>query len=339
MVVGVTLFLAIIYFIGPDNIFRALVKAGFGGIGSFLLLLFLQLLAVSLAWQVLLNQAGYTPSLWWITISQTMGYTGNIITPSMYLGGEPVAAYFLARRKKLPTREVMGTMVSSKVLQLFAFLILLFTGSFVYVFQFAGDLPESYTIPLFVANVIAGGFALLLFVCFFRGTYLLTPIIRFFARMKIFPRLLFRMKPKIRDMENNVHRAFQQDWHGLFIAFLWSLLAMFVIYLRPILFFYFFPSTGISLLGAAAFFSLSQLVQALQFTPGGLGIFDLATIGIFHHLFGIEESTAMSFNLGYRFADAVLIGVGAGLMFHYGALIFFWNPSEMEQTTTENSQN
>jgi len=333
--IGTALFVGMIYTVGPARCLATLREVGIFGVLSFTGLLLLQILFFTLGWQTLLHGAGLSPPLHWIGISQLMGYVGNNITPSMYLGGEPVAAYFLARRRNLPTRRVMGTMITSKFMQLFAFLMIFFTGSYL-IFsrpRFIGNLPpDLHWIGTMMrwANVVAALGCILLVALVVSGKNVLTALLRFVARCGLGPYTLFRWKPKVRGMESTIHHAFQNSRRQTLLCFLYSIGAMLTIYVRPIVFFQFTspsPSafstealTG-ALVEAAAFFTLSQVVQAFQFTPGGLGIFDAASVVIFLHVFGISEQYGMAFNIVYRLGDLVVIALGTILIVHYGTLM------------------
>ncbi len=333
---GVALFGAMVYISGPRKCLEALQKAGFLCFISFFGLLVLQLLFFTLGWQALLRGAGFTPPLYWTGICQTMGYLGNNITPSMYLGGEPVAAYFLARTEHLSTRRVMGTMITSKFMQLIAFLMLFFMGSYLLLStpRFINQLPASYAWTFrFMkwVDLIAATGTILLLLMVFAGRHALTGLTRLLARCYVCSRFLLRIKPKIRDMETTIHEAFQKSWPDTIMSFLYSTGAMMTIYARPLIYFYFVPVDqspfsssvlGVTLVNAAAFFTLTQLVQMFQFTPGGLGIFDVASVAILYHMFGVPQASGMGFNIIFRLADAIVVGIGAYFTFRYGALMF-----------------
>ncbi len=333
---GLTLFAGMVYISGPKQCLEALQQAGFLCFLSFFALLSLQILFFTLGWQALLRGAGYQPPLYWTGVCQIMGYLGNNLTPSMYLGGEPVAAYFLARTENLSTRRVMGTMITSKFMQLFAFLILFFSGSYLLLSsqQFLQGLPSEFTWFIEVMkwiDVLAALGCVILLLLVFTGRHVLTGLVRRVAHLNIFPYQLMRVKPKIRDMETTIHEAFQKSWPDTITCFVYSVFAMLTIYVRPIIYFQFVDANeavfssgylGVTLVNAAMFFTLSQLVQVFQFTPGGLGIFDAATVAIFYHVFEISNAYGMGFNLIFRLADALLICLGAYLTFRYGALMF-----------------
>jgi len=333
---GLALFAGMVYISGPQKCLEALQQAGFLCFLSFFGLLALQILFFTLGWQALLRGAGYQPPLYWTGVCQIMGYLGNNLTPSMYLGGEPVAAYFLARTENLSTRRVMGTMITSKFMQLFAFLILFFTGSYLLLSSqpFVEGLPSDYAWFIAVmkwVDVIAAVGSVVLLLLVFTGRHALTGLIRLLARMNLFPYSMMRIKPKIRDMETTIHEAFQKSWPDTITCFVYSVFAMLTIYARPIIYFQFVDANeaafssgviGVTLVNAAMFFTLSQLVQVFQFTPGGLGIFDAASVAIFYHVFEISNAYGMGFNLIFRLADAVIICLGAYLTFRYGALMF-----------------
>ncbi len=336
LIVGAALFTGMILLVGPGRCLSTLRQVGVGCVISFTGLLLVQILCFTLGWQALLRGAGLSPPIVWTGVSQVMGYVGNNITPSMYLGGEPVAAYFLARKQNLPTRRVMGTMITSKFMQFFAFLILFFIGSYL-IFsrpRFIGDLPQDlqWLVPVMKwANVIAGLSSVLLVTLVISGKNVLTALVRFLARLGFGTYSLLRWKPKIRGMESTIHQAFQESWPHTLLCFLYSIFAMVAIYARPIIFFEFvspktpaFSTTHLlaALIEASAFFTLTQVVQAFQFTPGGLGIFDAASVVIFLNVFGISEDYAMAFNIVYRLGDIIIVTAGVVLMVHLGALVF-----------------
>ncbi len=331
---GAGLFLVMIYVVGPARCFSTLQQVGVLCVLAFSGLIAFQVVCFTLGWQALLRGAGYSPPVFWTGISQLMGYVGNNITPSMYLGGEPVAAYFLARKENLSTRRVMGTMITSKFVQFFSFLIFFFAGSYL-IFsrpRFIGGLPGDmrWVVPVMKwANIVAGVSSILVVALIISGKNVLTALTRFIARSGIGTYTLMRFKPKIRGMESTIHNAFQHSRRHTLLCFMYSFVAMLAIYARPIVFFQFVPdspspfsttSLASALVEAAAFFTLTQVVQAFQFTPGGLGIFDAASVVIFLHVFGISEQFGMAFNIVYRLGDILIVTTGAALIVHFGAL-------------------
>lgn len=106
------------------------------------------------------------------------------------------------------------------------------------------------------------------------------------------------------------------------MAFCLNLLAGFLIFLKPAIFFYFlkfiFRFSQLALV-----FALTHLILAFQFTPGALGIFELGTVGIYR-LVGIGPDKALAFSLMVRLTDLMGVAGAIFLVIHLG-LLKLWN--------------
>lgn len=336
LLLGIFLFLLVIYIVGWQNTIEALKTVGWEGAGMLFCCIIGQIIFFTLTWHTLLQSAGFSIPFHWVWIAQLMGYTGNIITPSMYLGGEPLAAYFLAKHQDVSTRKVFGTMVTSKVTQLLAFIVFFIVGSSIALVKYSGYLPGQLRVFVLVVNAVLFFGTFWLLYLFIRGKHILTKLVVLLSRMRIFPKFMLRMKPKVRDVEKTVHQAFSGSWKGTLLALVFSVGAMSVIFFRPLAYLFFVPGSTMTIVQASAFFSLSQVIQMLQFTPGGLGIFDAATVFLFKILTQAKspEPLAMGFNILYRASDALVVGIGVCLIFYIGFQIFLGdNPIHEEQAT------
>ena len=109
------------------------------------------------------------------------------------------------------------------------------------------------------------------------------------------------------EMEHLIHAAFTKRWKTFLFAQAVTLLSSVSILFRPWLYFAFSREhlfLGVEYL--CAIYLVTNLINMLPHTPGGLGIMETAMVGLFSITdMGADHATA--YQLCGRFADVVLI--------------------------------
>ncbi|HHR85143.1 MAG TPA: hypothetical protein ENL23_02205, partial [Candidatus Acetothermia bacterium] len=91
-----------------------------------------------------------------------------------------------------------------------------------------------------------------------------------------------------------------------------------LVYIRPLVFFYFSSHTTFTFPQLSLVFTLSIIMSmVLWITPGGLGTGEAALIGIFA-LVGIAKDGAVAFSLSYKSFELLVVAVGLLYLFHKG---------------------
>jgi uncharacterized membrane protein YbhN (UPF0104 family) len=96
------------------------------------------------------------------------------------------------------------------------------------------------------------------------------------------------------------------------------MVANFLVYMRPQVFFYFSTNHTFDFTQLSLLFTLNIMISFfLWITPGGLGTGEAASIGIFA-LVGVGRAEAVAFSLMFKFVELLLVGVGLFYLFNKG---------------------
>lgn len=320
LVGGLALFGLLVYLSGPARVLAEITRIGALGFLVVVLSVVLSMVTWSLSWYALLRGAGiHTP--WHRTAAPLLaGYAVTYLTPSMYLGGEPVRAYWIARDQGVPMARVMGTVVVERMLSGFSVLAFASIGAFFTLVSPGVSLADKGAVGLILGSLyLLLGLALVLLAR--RVRWLSRPLGWLARKLPRYPRLL-RAAGHVAEMEDEIHRAFTRYRGPTLLSFFFQLLTVFLSYIRPQIFFHFTQRTLFTFPQLSLYFTLSLFVNAfLWITPGGFGVTDGGRAAIFS-LLGISWSGAVAFNVVYRFVDLLLVGVGAQLLLRRGLVGF-----------------
>lgn len=286
--------------------------AGFAGVG--LLVLFLQ----AVGWWGLLRSRGWRVPLATAWSSMLMGNALAWLTPSMYLGGEPLRIWHITRRFGVPSREVAATVVAGKFAEFAGFLVALLvcTGTMLWHF----DLPPGVK----WGSTAAAAVLLAAFLALFAALAGRWPVASGLAR--VLGKRGERARRWLADTEAAVEETFRGHRRAFVAALVFTGGPLALVVARPLLFFW-LAGDHLSFPALALIFVLTQLVLAFQFTPGGLGIYEGGLIGAFA-LAGEGAPEAAAFAAVQRLADAALVGLGVALAAREGATGFFGGKPE-----------
>jgi len=300
---------------------KQIAHIGYLGSAVFVLNLGVTFLAPAAGWYFLMRADGIPVTLRQALVSGLMGHAFNLITPMMYMGGEPIRVFHIASVTGASKRQVLATIIVSKVQEIAGLAFLLIVGAGVAVFT--ADLTGPYIAAAVVTGLVLLGFLIAvigLFVGNFRPTVKLLLLI---ARLGIFPRRLMRLRHKANEMEAMVRAHLTRRWRVFVLSQLVTLLSPLAQLLRPTIFFAFlrWAGEGVRLPAVselAVFFVLSQVLFMMPSTPGGLGVYEGGLIVIFSKVMGWEAAEGGAYAILVRTADLLLIVVGVWLVAHYG---------------------
>jgi uncharacterized protein (TIRG00374 family) len=147
-------------------------------------------------------------------------------------------------------------------------------------------------------------------------------IINLLAALGMAKRKLARLRRHAREMEQLIHRSFTHGWRTFLASQAVTLISAVSILMRPWIFFYF--TRDRILIGAeylCGIYVVTNLINMVPHTPGGLGIFEAGMVGLFKladiKMAGEPERAAAAFSIMTRAADLVLILVGIYLIIHF----------------------
>lgn len=315
-VAGVALLVGIIYYIGWGDIYAKIVQLGIDGLGVLFLAVFISTSAGIASWWIILRSYGIKMPLRTICGSRLCGQAISYLTPSMYIGGEPVRALLVFGRTTTPKTRIAATIIVERFLSGLSFIVFILVGT---------------TAALISPAISAQERILVLFGTLFIGGWLIAGLLNFTGNRKWisgfvrrlerrFPgkRFLIKVAEKVAETEEEIHVAFTSHRKGILIAFLIQSIATFFVYLRPYLFFYFARGVGFTLSQLSILFTLNIMLSFfLWLTPGGIGIAEGGRIGIFA-LVGVSRGGAVAFSLVIGFLELLFVAVGLSYLLHRG---------------------
>ena len=319
LLLGLTAFCLIPVFVGLEETMAVVGKAGIGCIVAFFAASAGILFFPAFGWWILMRAEGIRISPLVAIKANFMGFPINFCTPSMYLGSEPLKMYYIARVANVPKRQVLATIIVSKIQELVGIVILLIISSGIFVWNsdvFQGR-GERIIVALTVFFTLLLGFGILAFAGGFKPT---VKAINLLARFGVAKRKLARLRTRANEMENMVRNAFVQRWRTFLLAQLISFLCAISIFVRPILFFWFLsPDTPVPFHHIAGIYLVTNFLAMLNIVPGNLGLFEGGVVYYFDQM-GLGSWKGSAYTLITRIADFGLLVIGCWLLFHYGML-------------------
>ncbi len=316
-----------VWYAGPEATFGALAKAGWPAFAAMGGLLALFLAAQAAVLGELNRPVGVKAPFSVLLQATTVGMAANIVTPSSYLGGEPVKLGIIARSSGAPLHRIAGTIVLAKYLEALSFALFIALS--------AGLVGLDYGAAVFRDGpLLAGGMAAAAMLGLFFGAGILwmslargwRPLTRL-ARVGLgcFPRRRFlrRLYRKARRTEFQVLRVFREEKGAVRRAFAAHLAGHAAIFLKPAVFFWLGLGIPLGPGALGLIFLGGQLLLAFQLTPSGIGTLDagfwllVAVAGL-----PITQPEAAAFLLFMRFWDAVVVSLGAVLGARLGVKVF-----------------
>jgi uncharacterized protein (TIRG00374 family) len=317
ILIGLSAFFCIPILIGVGKIFGIIATVGWMGVIVFCLNGLITMIAPALGWKIIINRDNVRIPYWDLLKANFMGYPVNFLTPSMYLGSEPLRTFYIAHNHHLQRRKVLASVIVSKFQELSGIVLLCFIGAIVILFT--GVLSTRATLlvlgAILCSMLVVSGL-LYIFLGGFKPT---TRVVDLLGKFRLFSGKLKELRVKAQEVDELVYEAFTKRWKAFFAAQVVTLLSAASIFIRPAIFLYFYGETkaAFHIPTLAVVFVLSQILCILPLIPGALGIFDWGMIGIFT-LIQLSPAEAFSFALITRISDVLLFLIGFTLMIHYG---------------------
>lgn len=317
VVIGFGLFGAIVYYVGWRSILAQLHELGGIGIVAVMGNVFLTTITLLLGWWVILRSYGVRIPIRHIIGARMSGFAVSYLTPSLYFGGEPVRGLMAAEHANAPITRIFATIVVERFLGGLSLVMFILIGGF-----YAVVSPDINTIE---KRVIVIGVAFVVF-------WIIIGLVNFVGNFKWISQMvrllrypfrrwhngIDRAAAKVAETEDEIYDAFSRHWKGTLLAFLIQMMANFLVYMRPQVFFYFSTHHTFDFAQLSLLFTLNIMISFfLWITPGGLGTGEAASIGIFA-LVGVGRAEAVAFSLMFKFVELLLVGIGLFYLFNRG---------------------
>jgi uncharacterized protein (TIRG00374 family) len=322
-VVSLLILGAILWVTGFEETMGAVGEAGvlaFAGAGATFLA---TLLLRACVWSLLNRPIGHRVRLRTLLAAEVVGQAGNVMTPSTYLGGEPLKVVYVGRVTGHPYTEVAGTVLLCKYLEMLSFVLFFGAATVVAAVSFGDVLFTGASLVAGVSLLAVAAALLVLFVVLWvalsKRWRPLTRLIRGVARLGLFTRRLARLGRRTRAMEDQVSRVFCEQRRSAMLGLVTFMGTHVLIVARPAVFFWLGARMGMGLGELCLIFVVCQGLLCFQVTPGGVGTLDAGLMGIFTQVLEFPGPQCMAYLLCIRFWDACVIGAGALLATRAGA--------------------
>ncbi len=313
MGLGLLLVAAVASWAGLRDSWSLLERIGLGGCLLYAaycaLILFLQ----GLGWWILLRGDEPRANLPLAMEGMLVGHAFSFVTPSAYLGGEPVRAWLVSRRLGLPLRRTFATVLLHKFQEFSGFLFFLLLGTWIVLAEWRSAIPPVLQIGLVAFTATATACFAAFFRSFLRGTRLLSSLLERVARRRPEGSRWRRGVDIAREIEDRVHASLHTRRTATMIAHGLTASSLGLVWFKPAIL--------LSLAGIRApfsagelalFFVSTQVLMGFQPTPGGLGVQEGGFTGVYS-LLGVAPHEAMAFMAAVRMADILLVGAGLAL--------------------------
>ncbi len=311
---GLGLFAFVLAIAGPGDVLKNIRAIGIKGFAAAAAVVSFSVLFWGLSWQSLLRAFGARVP-WGRTLGAIVaGFAISYITPSAYVGGEPVRV-MLVSSSAVPATMVTATVIVERMLGALSMLIFASLGGFFVLLS-----PK---VPLFDKKVLVVGLGIL-FLSVLVAFLLLARKVRvvswLFGRLgRSFPRVRFfeRAERALREVEDSAALLFSRPIHTL-LALIFQALGVFCYYIRPQVFFgvglgewFTFPQLSI-------YYSLNVVLSTFFWiTPAGMGIAEGGRLAILG-MVGIGAGKALAYTLTFRFLELLLVGSGVYYLLQRG---------------------
>src|SRR5919106_5148963 len=189
---GVAGFCAIPFIVGVHDLLKTISQVGGFGVIVFVVNASGTVVIPAIGWWLIMRAEGLPVSLGVTLQTNFMGYPLNVLTPSMFLGGEPLKTFYLASRYQIPKRRVLATIMVAKFQELGGLILSMLIGAALFI-RHADYLTIGFDVLLItLLAVLVCLFSLTLYAFVRRGQPLVI-FLTLLARCRIFPRLIAKL--------------------------------------------------------------------------------------------------------------------------------------------------
>jgi len=340
LIVIAIIFVVIIFtWVGVNNIIAKFQVVGFPGVFLYIAIAIASFLATVIGLYLILHSHNIKIKFLHAAIGQLIGNAIGFITPTLYLGGEPVKAHYIGTTYGISKTKVFSASIFAKFQELTCLLLFIYAGTLVMLLEAKEvDLPRWMWTALLVGDIFLGVVVLMTLRSVIKNSPVFPHIAHWIAKRGILTKKIEKIIPKLIKTEELIYQAFRHDWKSGTIAFFFNFLSIIGVVIKPVIFFYFLHHQEVlSLTQIAVIFTLSQILLVFHVTPACIGVFEGGQIAIFA-IVGIDAVDAASYLIIHRFVDLVLTSSGIYLAIHYN-LVKFISPKIETLPAPGNNEN
>ncbi len=303
LLIGVSGFAFLLYSLDASAVYTSIFQLKW----KFLLILIpytLVFVLDTLGWKYALKNL--TPNLKFVGLftARMAGESINCLTPSAYLGGEPIKAYLLSTYN-ISIVDGMASVVISRTIMTVAQVLFVLMGVCLALFKLKNtfSLLAVGTITLFLGIPLIG----IIFVSQKVGLFMTT--LNLLRRFKINIRFLEERADKLKELDDTISEFYSSNKRGFYLCFLFYFLGWLAGVIEVYLILKFLgvsmDFTGVFII--EALFTVARSVSS--FIPGSLGGQEGGVVLIFLAL-SLTAQVGLSFCIIRRLREAIWIGAG-----------------------------
>lgn len=311
IIFGIALLIAVLNYIGLEDIISAFDSFSWGVIAVVVGLSFVQILIVIYRWKLIIESQGDKVEFRKLISPKLVGFTISFLTPGLYVGGEPIRAYLLKKNTNIRLSKGFSSIIIDKILD-FTYPLPFLIWALVYAIIKYDISWEA--IGVFVFVLISLVFLLgVFYIQTYRGKGFFSSLARWF-RLDKFKRLeKYIIKGKY--FEELVISFFNQKYALFIKGLLLSLLGGIIVFIQFIVI---LNALGISansveILMMMVFMILAFLVPV----PASIGSFEASQALVFTAL-GHPASIGVAFTLIIRMAELGKLAIGLSFLSNIG---------------------
>lgn len=332
ILIGLAALGAIPFLVGVHEVFQTIRQVGWTCLILSILNASGTLLIPALGWWIILRAEGIRVSPAVPIQANLMGFPLNMMTPSMFLGGEPLKVVYLSTLTQRSRRHILATIIIAKLQELGGLLGSMLLVTALFLWHTHALSAHAIWLLMIGLSILASLFSITLY-GFLSRTQPLVKSLLFLSRWRIFPRLMHRMATFAGDLETLIHGTLTRQTRAVFLAQSITWLSTISIFLRPWIFFRALPHAPVGFEQLCLFFVFTNLVNALTIIPGGLGIFE-ATMTGYAAFAGLGDDKGAAFAIVTRLSDGIFFAIGCWLMLHHGLTRLLRKGSLAETTSS-----
>lgn len=281
----------------------------------FLANFFAAIVVSSIRWKIIIEAQDHRPvSFCKIVMAKLAGFTMGYITPSVFIGGEPVRAYMIKESTGCSWEKSFASVIIDQAIYFFTLLLLMIIG-----FLFLADhfsLPRGITYGFWIVIVVG----IIILYLFYSRTIAKTPeregffmfLTKTFKLDKI--NYVKKREGSINRTEKIISNFFKNEKKALAKAFILSA-AEVAAYLAVVWIISSYLDAAMSVFRSISVFAIVTLASFVPI-PGSLGSMEASLTFIFD-LLELGRGNGFTFSLIFRFVNIIVVVMG------FFAIIYF----------------
>lgn len=305
---GVFFLAGLIWHAGPQSILQTITQLGL----SAMLVILLPMIGVyaleAWGWRLTLGSFSSCIGFGRLFAIRMAGETINVTTPTAYVGGEPMKAFFL-KHYGVPMVEALASVITAKTTMTMAqvLFILLGMGLAAWTLGSVNQHLTAMVISLMLLGLGVGVFVL------FQRYGLVMGCVTLLERMGVRVAYLEQRKAKLRDLDRLIQSFYTHHARTFYFALFTFFLAWMTETLEVYAILYFLGQET-DILTSISLAALTVLIKGgTFFIPGSLGAQEGGYV-LLLMMFGYSEVTGVSFALIRRLREIVWILIGLGCL-------------------------